>query len=79
MLLYLQFEHGTQLILPHLQRANFVGKSHDCGVKALVLLLRDTTVTSWHRFIFLCYVHLLYHTNCTSKSSHFWLIDCLFS
>lgn len=45
-MVHLKLEHGTQLLLPDLQGANFVGKSHDRGVETLVLLLRDTTVTS---------------------------------
>lgn len=45
-MVHLKLEHGAQLLLPDLQRAHFVGKSHDGGVETLVLLLRDTTVTS---------------------------------
>lgn len=58
-LLYLTFEHGTQLFLPDLQRANFVGKSHDCGVESLVLPLRDTTVTFWPATHLLAYFYVI--------------------
>lgn len=45
LLLYLEFEHGTQFFLPDLQRADLRGQSPDRGVETLVLLLRDNTVT----------------------------------
>lgn len=36
---HLELEHGTEFFLPDLQGANLRGQSHDCGVKALVLIL----------------------------------------
>lgn len=38
---HFKLEHGTEFFLPDLQGANLRGQSHDCGVEALVSILRQ--------------------------------------
>ena len=40
LLVYLEFEHGTQFFLPDLQRADLSGQSHERGVETLFFSLK---------------------------------------